>query len=289
MNTEDLRSGARSPSSFEFPVSSFQSPVSSFQTRRRIDAVLKHGKLDSDERIILEELLRQGYAENGQPYGRTGAIPARELAALLPIVPEEGDEEAEIVREHPDKPGIKKIRRKRGEQGLNRALRRIINRLVIRRGIPIMCEPGPGGGYYLPAGDEEVEANHARFHQRAMTGLMKATRSRRSAYADAVLQLTLGYDGPEGDAVRERLGMPRRNASSPPAWVQVVTKLLERVKGDPQRYADQIRRLQEQFGDIFVPRHKVAELRDLSGRLQRVLTEFEPVEIPDREGRSSPS
>jgi|GEM_PF-1423336 hypothetical protein len=256
-------------------------------SKRRIDAVLRYAKLDNDERIILEELVRQGYAPNGQPYGRAGAIPAKELAVLLPIVPEEGDEDAEIVREQPDEPGIKKIRRKRGEQGLNRALRRIINRLVIRRGIPIMCEPGPGGGYYLPAGDEEVEANHARFHTRAMTGLMKATRSRRSAYADAVLQLTLGYDGPEGDAVRARLGMPRRNVSSPPAWVQVVTKLLERVKGDPQHYADQIRCLQEQFGDIFVPRHKVAELRDLSGRLQRVLRELEPAELPDREGMTA--
>lgn len=243
-------------------------------SRQRIEAVLEHGKLDHDERIILEELLTQGYAVNGQPIGRAGAIPARELAELLPIIPEEGDTDAEVVRDQLDKPGIKRVRRKRGEQGLERALRHVVNRLIIKHGIPIMCQAGKGGGYYLPAGDDEVEANHARFHQRAMTGLMKATRSRKSAYADAVLQLTFDFDGPAGDAVRQRLGMPPRSRESVPAWVQVVTKLLDRVKGDPTAYAEEIRAIQERYGDIFVPRYKVRELREELGKVQRMLGEL---------------
>ena len=243
-------------------------------SRRRIDAVLEHGKLDSDERIILEELVRQGYAENGRPYGRAGAIPAKELAELLPAIPDEDDTDAEVVRDEPDKPGIKRIRRRRGEQGLERALRHVINRLIIKHGIPVMCEAGRGGGYYLPAGDDEVEANHARFHQRAMTGLMKATRSRRSAYADAVLQLTFDFDGEKGDEIRGRLGMPPRSRESVPAWVQVVTKLLDRVKGDPTAYAEEIRAIQERYGDIFVPRYKVKELKEELGKVQRMLGEL---------------
>ena len=242
-------------------------------SRRRIDAVLKHGKLDNDARIILEELVRQGYAANGQPIGRAGAIPARELAALLPIIPEEGDEDAEVIIE-PGKTESKRVRRKRGEQGLDRVLRKVINTLIIRHGIPIMCEPGHGGGYYLPAGDEEVEKNYARQHARTMTGLMKESRTRKSAYADMVLQLTLDFDGQVGDAVRERLGMPPRESNAPPAWVQVVTKLLDRVKGDPTAYAEEIRSIQEKYGDIFVPRYKVRELKEELGKVQRMLGEL---------------
>jgi hypothetical protein len=237
--------------------------------RRRIDAVLKHGKLDRDEKIVLEELVTQGYASNGLPIGRAGAIPARELAAKLPMVVESGG-----WQPAGDPPTARKTSRKRSDDARERELRRVINRLIIKHGIPIMCEAGPGGGYYLPAFDTEVEDNHARFRQRAMTGLMKATRSRRSAYADAVIQLTFGFDGPEGDSVRERLGLPKRSDTSPPAWVQVVTKLLDRVKGDPERYADQIRAIQDQYGDIFVPRYKVRELKEELGKVQKMLGEL---------------
>lgn len=243
-------------------------------SKQRIETVLEHGKLDGDERIVLEELLRQGYAANGLPIGRAGAIPAKELADLLPEIPEEGDPQAETVIDDPARPDIKRTRRRRSEQGLDRELRSVINRLILKHGIPIMCQAGRGGGYYLPAGDEEVEANHARFHSRAMTGLMKASRSRKSAYADAVLQLTFDFDGEAGDAVRRRLGLPPRGRDAVPAWVQVVTKLLDRVKGDPTAYADEIRAIQERYGDIFVPRYKVRELREELGKVQRMLGEL---------------
>lgn len=107
-----------------------------------------------------------------------------------------------------------------------------------------------------------------------MTGLMKATRSRRSAYADAVLQLTLDFDGPAGDATRTRLGLPPRRGDSIPAWVQLVTKLLDRVKGDPTAYADEIRAIQDRYGDIFVPRYKVRELREKLGQVGKMLEEL---------------
>lgn len=241
-------------------------------SRKRIETVLNHARLSQDERIILDELVRQGYAPNGQPYGQVSAIPARELAELLPEIPEDGDDNAEPLIDDPARPvSTKRTRRRRGEEGLERSVRHAINRLVIKHGIPIMCQAGPGGGYYLPAGDEEVEANHARFHQRAMTGLMKATRSRKSAYADAVLQLAFDFDSESGDKVRHRLGMPPRPRDAVPAWVQIVTKLLDRVKGDPTAYAEEIRSIQERYGDIFVPRYKVRELREELSKVQRML------------------
>jgi len=237
-------------------------------SRLRIEKVLEHGQLESDEKLVLQELVRQGYAPNGMPIGKPSAIPAPELAAVLPLAAGDDDND-------PEASGAGKKQKKTRTQGaLERHLREIINRLVIKHGIPIMCEAGPGGGYYLPAGSTEVEANHARFHQRAMTGLMKATRSRRSAYADEVLQLTFDYDGELGDVVRARLGMPPRLSTEPPAWVQLVTKLLDRVKGDPRAYAEQIRAIQERYGDIFVPQYKVRELKEELSKVHRMLEEL---------------
>ena len=221
--------------------------------RRRIDAVMKYKELEDDERAVLRRLLQAGYAQNGTSLGRVAALTADELANEVTGV--------DYCGADPDK----------YHESAKRRLRSVINHLIIRHGIPIMCEAGKGGGYYLPGDESEVEQNHARFHRRAMTGLMKASRARKSAYADAVIQLAMGYDAPEGHEIRQRLGAPISRAASPPAWVQVVTRLLDHLKGNPEAYATQIAHIQERYGDIFVPRHKVRELRELSGRLQRVL------------------
>ncbi len=59
-----------------------------------------------------------------------------------------------------------------------------------------------------------------------------------------------------------------------PAWVQLVTRLLDRVKGDPTAYAEEIRAIQERYGDIFVPRYKVRELREKLGQVGKMLEEL---------------
>jgi len=225
-------------------------------TRRRIEATLKHKQLEDDERTVLRRLMACGYAENGTPVGILGVISADELArevAWHATISNNPDTQKERAKRH---------------------LRKVINRLIIVHGIPIMCQSGPGGGYYLPAFDQEVEENYARFHRRAMTGLMKASRARRAAYADAVIQLAMGFDGPEGEEIRQRIGAPRIDRLQPPAWVQVVTKLLDQMKGNPEAYATQIATLQERYGDIFVPRHKVAELRGELAKVQRMIDEI---------------
>jgi hypothetical protein len=72
-------------------------------------------------------------------------------------------------------------------------------------------------------------------------------------------------------AIRSR---PRRRAdSSPPAWVQVVMQLLNRVKGDPDSYAAQIAEVQEHYGDTLVRRDKVEKVRMLVADLQQELAE----------------
>jgi len=136
--------------------------------RRRIDAVMKYKELEDDERAVLRRLLQAGYAQNGTSLGRVAALTADELANEVTGV--------DYCGADPDK----------YHESAKRRLRSVINHLIIRHGIPIMCEAGKGGGYYLPGDESEVEQNHARFHRRAMTGLMKASRARKSAYGDGL-------------------------------------------------------------------------------------------------------
>jgi hypothetical protein len=218
-------------------------------------AALEGKKLEDDERVILAALIEAGYDEEGRPLGYAGRLSSNDLAQAIYSI--YWDMANPVEREELHR-----------FENCKRRVRAVVNSLIIAHGISIMCRAGIGGGYYLPATKEEVEENSRSFHRRAMTGLIKESRGRKAAYADAMVQLTLGFEG-EAEGYRELTGGPAEDG--PPAWVTVVTGLLEQVKGDPVKYAAEIRRLQEQFGDIFVRRDRVEKLKELSGELSRVL------------------
>lgn len=224
--------------------------------RARLESLLEGEKMPVEHTRVLKIILAEAYGRNGAPLGVAGAVPANRIGEEIYhyFYEETADEE----------------RWKKQFESVKRKLRTIINDLILHYRIPICCQAGPGGGYYLPATDEEVEANNKRFHDRAMTGLMKATRARRAAYAEAVVQLTLGFDTPEGEALRQRLNL-RSYDSGPPPWMRVVTQLLDRCKDDPRQYAAEIRQIQERYRGLFVIREEVAEAKRQAERLAEQL------------------
>jgi hypothetical protein len=216
-------------------------------TRKKVETVMRVSKLEDVEREILRVLLSTGYDGTGKALGRDGAIPATVLAKTVFASAASDIETAK------------------------RELRDWINRLIFRHKIPIMCESGRGGGYYLPASSEEVQAHRRRFRRRAMTGLLKDARS-GEGYAETMVQLTLGFEREEGQEIRARYGMgPDEDVDPVPAWHRVLTSLLDHVASDPDAYAEQIRELRNKYPTIFVPREKVEEIRDLTARLQGAL------------------
>lgn len=155
-----------------------------------------------------------------------------------------------------------------------RELRRLINHLIITHGLPIICQSGDGGGYYLAGNPSEVEANYQAFHRRAMTGLLKASRGRKGAYVDMVSQLTLGFDDPEQQAALERLRLTPE-ADPVPAWVQLMTRFLDRLAADPEGNAEAIRRIQKEYGTIFVEKQTMKRLKEETAKFQTLLREIE--------------
>jgi len=154
-----------------------------------------------------------------------------------------------------------------------RDLRYLINHLIITHEIPIICKAGNNGGYFLPESESEVTQFYRSYHKRAMTGLVKASRGRKASFVEIVAQLSLGFDEPDTRDALERLRLTP-DEDPVPAWVQVVTKLLDRLSADPQHYADEIRAIQDTYGDIFIPREKVRRLRQETAKFQKFLGEI---------------
>ncbi len=196
--------------------------------------------LESDCLRILEE----------RGSGKDMALPARHLTCML------GLDSADAASDHG-----------------TRNTRTLINHLIITHRLPIICQAGSGGGYYLVGSEGESEQFYRSFHARAMTGLIKASRGRKAAYVDKMLQLTLGFDDPESAAALERLRLSPEE-DPVPAWVHLTTRLLDRLHSDPQRYADEILKLQRAYGDIFVPRDKVTVLKQKTAEFQQLLAEI---------------
>jgi hypothetical protein len=220
-------------------------------------AALDGNRLDDNERLILAALVQAGYDESGKPLGHAGRLSSNALAQIIyPTI-----WESETPNWNEERTRIESCKRQ---------VRETINSLIITHGISICCMAGNGGGYWLPASKEDVEGNYRAFHRRAMTGLVKAARGRKAAYADAMVQLSLGFEG-EAKMHRDIADVPGPGEDGPPAWVAVVTGLLQQVKGDPAKYAAEIKRIQEEFGDIFVRRDQVAKIKQLSSELSRVL------------------
>jgi hypothetical protein len=182
--------------------------------------------------------------------GQAAALPAAALTAAVGL--ESGD---------------------RNEDHGKRHTRKLINHLIMTHRIPIICQAGAGGGYYLPGDEAEVARFYKTFHARAMTGLVKASRGRKAAFVEIITQLSLGFDDPAAQAAIERLRLTP-DEDPVPAWVQLTTRLLDRLQADPQRYAAEIRELQRAYGDIFVPRDKVVELKKRTAEFQQLLAEI---------------
>lgn len=155
-----------------------------------------------------------------------------------------------------------------------RKLRQLINHLIINHDIPIICQAGIGGGYWLPGSADEVEHFHAAFRKRAMTGLIKACRGKKAAFVDLVTQLTIEFDqetNPTGQSpALERLKLVP-DPDPIPASVQVITAQLRRYHDEPEKFAAEIRQIQRDFGEVLIPRDRLRRIKRATARLQDLL------------------
>jgi hypothetical protein len=152
-----------------------------------------------------------------------------------------------------------------------RDVRRLVNHLIIEHDLPILSNAGKTGGYWIAGSPEEVEGFHHAFYKRAMTGLLKASRGKKGAFVNMVDQATLFFDDPDKLGVSlGRLNLAK-DKNKIPAFVQMVTRGLEKIKKDPQKYAAEIRKIQDRYGDVFMPKDKIIELKRATDKVHALL------------------
>ena len=133
--------------------------------------------------------------------------------------------------------------------------------------IPILSAAGPNGGYWVAETEEEANEFYETFRKRAMTGMKKASRGKRSAMVDMIKQLSFEFDElMEADGAAG----PVRPAAGSPTPLAIVDGFLERMTRDPEKFADGLRKIGAKYGSVLLPkerlnviRSRVSELEDL--------------------------
>ncbi|MBN1626425.1 MAG: hypothetical protein JW944_07855 [Deltaproteobacteria bacterium] len=125
--------------------------------------------------------------------------------------------------------------------------------------IPVFSKAGIGGGYWIAENKEEAEAFYRTFRARGLTGLVKATRGKQAAVVEAVSQLAFEFveiSSDAGDIIPD--GKQKHLAP------QIVDSLLEKMTGDPEFFAPNLRKIREKFfsGAILLEKKRLTDMQD---------------------------
>lgn len=150
-----------------------------------------------------------------------------------------------------------------------RGVRVMINHLIQEHRLPIYPLPGAGGGYFLGDPGKLPEAQRAvRIHlARVITGGRKARALGASAaeLGQSMVQLTLDLPPATRQEVAEEMSGLLAEAGLPMSHA-AVAHTLARYQGDPQRYAQEIKALAEQYGGLFMRREDLRALLEKQAR-----------------------
>lgn len=158
------------------------------------------------------------------------------------------------------------------QQGINqwkRGIRYLVNHLVIDHDEPIMSKAGSRGGYYIAQNKDEVNEFYDTFRKRAMTGLIKASRGKRSIMAKMVKQIAFEFD--ELKSARPARAAKIKPIAAEPAPVIVMAEFLDEITKHPEKYSDAIKLLRQKFAHVLMPKDMYAHLTALSAELSKLL------------------
>ena len=171
-------------------------------------------------------------------------------------------------------PGIW-IRRMPNQRDLDlakRDVRYMVNHLIIHHNQPILSKAGYDGGYWLAKNEGEAEEFYWRFRKRAMTGMTKAARGKRAALADMVTQLSFEFDEILENRPKTAKHLPQLEW---PTAAEIITKTLERMTAQPERYAGALQQIRDKFRSILMPKEKAKALKETADRLSYLLQDLE--------------
>lgn len=172
---------------------------------------------------------------------------------------------------------------------LSREMRKMIDDLRDVWGIPIMSSSS--AGYWIVTDPAELGKVHHEFMSRGLKSLQTAARLKQISLVDAVQQLAFDLQN-NASELREVMSKKRRKMAmdpqlgqltlSPEAKLAVITRHMQELLEDPDKYADQVAALQRLFGPKLLPssvqdaiEKQTAEVRTMAARTIEAATRLQ--------------
>lgn len=164
-----------------------------------------------------------------------------------------------------------------GVEEWKREVRHLQNHFLIDHNLPILSQAGIGGGYWIAENEQEAAEFYDSFRKRGLTGLVKATRGKQSAMIDMVTQLSFRWEELVDKVQGAHPSIPQgeRVGTAP---VEVVDEFLSRMSRDPERFAEDLKKLGEKYGSVLLPKKRyeemVAAISNKAAELQQLAQEL---------------
>ena len=157
---------------------------------------------------------------------------------------------------------------------LKRDVRRMQNHLLMQHDhISVLSKSGNGGGYWVADSEEEAEKFYDSFRQRGLTGLVKASRGKKSVMVEMMTQLSFEFEDiiDKSDIRLPTSDFQRSGASTAMA---VVDAFLEKMLSNPEKYTEDLKKIGQKFGSVLLPKKQVAAMQHKAAELQEILSEL---------------
>ena len=146
--------------------------------------------------------------------------------------------------------------------------RHMQNHLLCDHDIQVYSETGGQGGYWFGETEEEAEKFYDTFRRRGLTGLKKAARGRQSVLVGMMRQISFEFDDLDD---RTATVTPPLKPRVNPTPIAVVDAFLEKMMGEPEKFADDLRKIGSKFGSVLLPKEVVNHALATARELQDIL------------------
>jgi hypothetical protein len=155
---------------------------------------------------------------------------------------------------------------------IKREVRYIQNHLLTLHDIPVLSKAGTDGGYWIAASEAETEEFYESFRKRGLTGLVKASRGKKSLL-QSIEQLTFEFDELADRTDPGRAGAIRPRVAGP-APSEVVVAVLDRMTRNPERFSDDLAKIGRKFGSVLLPKGALAMIQSRARELDALVGEL---------------
>ena len=149
-----------------------------------------------------------------------------------------------------------------------RIVRRIHNHLlVMHENISILSKAGYNGGYWIAEDKHEAAEFYNAFRKRGMTGLVKASRGKKSVLVDIMEQVSFEFEDMAVD-----IGVfDAPDISGDPAAIAVVDSFLGRMLESPEKFSGGLKKLSRKYGSILLDKTEVAAMKKKAAELSTLV------------------